>query len=436
MANPGILKNLRLFVATAWLISCLWGTAFADVQPGEVIDKNNWEKVKGMVPDSVLDWVKKGDFVLNIGKLNFDPKEAYPDFALSTLKTNAGKYNLSEKQQVVEAAGGKPAFVIGIPFPKIDPNDPKAADKLLYNMQASRFLCGNLTFPVKFEWIGPSGLERSIEGYYQSAMYTGYPNASGLKNPEGFQYQNIITVTKPFDVAGTAVMLWRYQDLRADTNYSYVPAIRRVRRMSPASRSDAFLGSDFCLDDTAGYDGKISAFEWKIVKTQEALLPFASGDYQELAKQAGGKGLCTTKAMKRVTLGYEKKDWKGAPWAPTNIIYVKRKVYVIEGKSKDPYYNYGPTYLWMDAERDAVAYKVIFDRANKYWKTAVTPYVYTSTKDGSYRSVEYSGLLMIDDRRQHATYSRQCDPTNKWCWQVTSMDLNDYTLGGFQKYCK
>ena len=436
MRKTTIAAHIKWIMAFMSLFFCLGGTVFADVSPGDVIDKTNWEKVKGMVPDSVLEWVKKGDFVLNIGKLNFDPKEAYPDFALDTLKSNVGKYKLNDKQQIVEAATGKPAPVIGIPFPKVDLSDPKAPDELLYNMHMSRYLCGHLKFRDVIEWIGRSGLERTIDGIYQSAMYTGYPETKGIKNPDGFQYQNIIVITKPFDVAGTAVMLWRYQDQRPDSNYSYVPAIRRVRRMSPASRSDAFVGSDFCLDDSAGYDGKVSAFEWKIVKTQDALLPYASGDYQEVVKQPGGKGVCSTKNMKRVILGYEKKDGKTTPWAMTNIIYVKRKVYVIEGKAKDPYYNYGPTYLWMDAERFGVGYKVIFDRANKYWKTAVTPAAYVSTKDGSYRSLEYAGMLMVDDRRQHATYARQCDPDNQWCWQVTGTDLNDYTLGGFQKYCK
>ena len=47
-------------------------TAPADVSPGDVIDESNWEKVKGLLPEPVLNWVKQGDFILNIDEPNFE----------------------------------------------------------------------------------------------------------------------------------------------------------------------------------------------------------------------------------------------------------------------------------------------------------------------------------------------------------------------------
>ncbi len=37
--------------------------------------------------------------------------------------------------------------------------------------------------------------------------------------------------------------------------------------MSAANRSDAFIGSDEC-DDVNGYDGKVPAFDWKLIRVR------------------------------------------------------------------------------------------------------------------------------------------------------------------------
>ena len=50
-----------LFLACLWSLSCLGLSATAGVLVGDVVDKTNWEKAEGMVPEPVLTWVKKGD---------------------------------------------------------------------------------------------------------------------------------------------------------------------------------------------------------------------------------------------------------------------------------------------------------------------------------------------------------------------------------------
>ncbi|MBE0596542.1 MAG: hypothetical protein IH614_04670, partial [Desulfuromonadales bacterium] len=36
------------------------------IKPGDKIDAANWEKVKDVLPPSMANWVKKGDFILDI----------------------------------------------------------------------------------------------------------------------------------------------------------------------------------------------------------------------------------------------------------------------------------------------------------------------------------------------------------------------------------
>ncbi len=417
-------------------IVILGAVATADVSPGDKIDKTNWQKVEGMLPESVLNYVKKGDFILDIGELKVDTDEFFPLATRQLLKSNVGKYKLSDKGEIVDANTGKAIFVEGIPFPQIDTADPQAAIKIVYNMHYGRHVSGNINFDVGFFWVARSGLERTVKGKYYSYIYSGYPEAKNIPNPNGYERQNIISITEPYDIQGTNVMLWRYLDARRDNNYSYVPAIRRIRRLSPASRSDAFLGSDFSLDDTASYDGKVPDFEWKLIRTQEALIPYVSEGPQEIVPDANSGGVTLSKSAKKLVYGFQQEGWKGAPWAPTNAVWVKRKTYVVEGKPRDPYYNYGSTILWLDASRCAATYKINFDRANKYWKAAVQPLYLVANKDGSYKSIEWGGLVMVDDRRDHATISVQCNPDENWAWQAKNMNTDDFTLGGFQKLNK
>jgi len=53
----------------------------------------------------------------------------------------------------------------------------------------------------------------------------------------------------PADVRDTSFMNWSYHDGRSDDQWIYLPAIRRIRRISSNSKNDAFMGSDFTYDD-------------------------------------------------------------------------------------------------------------------------------------------------------------------------------------------
>ena len=85
---------------TGMLLLTLWFVSFsnlpvsADVEPGDVLDTTNWEKIEGLVPDSVLNWVKKGEFVLQVEKLNYEPLDIFPDFQMKAFETNLGMYDL------------------------------------------------------------------------------------------------------------------------------------------------------------------------------------------------------------------------------------------------------------------------------------------------------------------------------------------------------
>jgi len=412
-------------------------SALADVAPGDVIDKSNWEKVQGLVPDNVVDWVKRGDYVMEIVELNYDPNDYLPPVVKKSMEANKGRYDVDERDMMVDVKTGKlPDFIEGIPFPEIDPNDPKAGTKVMYNKFYHTYALGNVNYPFSARWIGRnSGFEREVICDYKQYPLDGYPGAREQKNAENIERMVLILVLAPFDIRGTNILNWRYRDDRQDSTFGYVPAIRRVRRMSPANRSDAFVGSDGCIDDAWTFDGKVITMEWKLIGKRDGLVPFLEPEPQKFEIDKD-KAWVTSKIMKDPVYGYQKEGWQGAPWLPTNLVWVKRPMYVIELKPKDAYYNYGPQEFWVDAENQILTvWKVIHDRAGEYWKTTWESWSGYEGADENTRAIVAPTLMMIDERTDHGTIIRLVTPE----YQVSyydSMDRNDFTMGGFQKFCK
>jgi len=416
---------------------CLGTPAPADVAPGDVIDKTNWQKAEGLLPEPVLNWIKKGD-VIQISELSFNPGEFLPPAALESLTANVGKYDIDPNGLIIDKSTGKtPGFISGLPFPQIDLKDPRVGERIMHNKNYYTYACGNLDVPFQATWIGRStGIERGIDCQYLVYVMDGDPSHKDESNPENIELYSVIRILSPFDIAGTNVLLWRFRDDRADNNQTYVPSIRRVRRMSPANRSDAFVGSDFCVDDAWGYAGKVSAFEWKVLRKEDQIVPFYPDVPLGLEKQPDGSWrTINTGKQYQPLLGIKKEGYTGAPWFPTNLTWVKRPTYVIECKAKDPYYNYGTQYLWMDAEFYQPTWKVIHDRANSYWKVEWQPQTGFESADKKVRLIGLSCMVSVDDRSDHATVLDLVHPKNQTdYWDA--QDKNDYSLSGFQKLCK
>jgi len=53
---------LTCFVLTASLVLLTTSQGLCDVSPGDVLDKTNWEKAEGLLPDEIVGWIKKGSF--------------------------------------------------------------------------------------------------------------------------------------------------------------------------------------------------------------------------------------------------------------------------------------------------------------------------------------------------------------------------------------
>ena len=190
-----------------------------------------------------------------------------PDFKAATEK-NAGstRRRRTGDPRTSRPASSRPTFS-AIPFPIIERNDPQAAAKIVWNFFYRVWYFGNLHAESQVNWVAPKrhgAAQRS--GCAASRTTTGSPEEERARQPGELRSRSSWPSSiSPADLNGTAALVWRYRDpTKRDSNWAYVPALRRVRAVSPANRSDGFLGSDMSQDDGPFFDGKPEDFTWTL----------------------------------------------------------------------------------------------------------------------------------------------------------------------------
>ena len=327
-------------------------SADAQIGPGTTLDKSNADQAKDLLPPEIYNHYQKGEYTNRI--VDFpDSKFQWDDGYAEASEWNRQHVTLdANKQPIDKDTGKRPDYLTGRPFPDIREDDPDAAVKILWNTTYEVYQGGNSRNVTSLDWLTPTGRDRSAVQDVVFLYYDGQPKKYiPPSNPDNVLFQFIALTQTPADLQGTAALSWRYHDPnKRDASWAYVPALRRVRSVSPANRSDGFLGSDLSQDDGNFFDGKPQDFSWKLVGHRDALR-ITDPDALEgkvVRKELPGGGWRTPFANNDRTAGFQVKDWKGLAWAPVAPGLTKRRVWVIEGVPKDKYYLYGKVELWID----------------------------------------------------------------------------------------
>jgi len=389
------------------------------LKSGDIIKPADWKKVDGLLPPEMLEWLKRGDLPqLRIGEFMYDVEA--DDEWVNACKKNAGKFRLNEKEVLVEAATGKyPLWVYGTPFPEVDmmcdpdwkknlASDPHGGAKYNYNRFNHAMRGSILHAPFSLEWIGPGGFERIVYCYWTQYCYWGRSDGQ-QSNPMKYKYLQLIGVQKPYDLSGINQLTVRHIDGRDDDFYVYIPAIRRIKKMSGANRSDPYVGSDATQDDAGGFGGLENSMIWRFLETKIGLLGIVERDAQGTNKMKGlPNGNWRVAADPTdVTAGWEVEGWKGASWIPVNLVWIPRPYVVIEATPKDPYYNSGKTIYWTDPGTGTTSYKIYRNKAGEYWKTLfiLQRCLEWMGKKG-YHAGGTCGYLIRDEKMNHSTLAR------------------------------
>jgi len=324
----------------------------AGLKGGDVLGKDNWELAKDLLPPEILRHYKDGEYVNRIIDWPLGIYKWDPEFKAAS-EANSGRYDVNALGTVVDKASGKqPPLIYGLPFPTIDPQDPNAGIKVLWNFNYHYYNEGNSHNVTLLDWVSPTRVDREATEDVHFLYYDGQGSRYRLPNPNNFSGQFIAVATSPVDLHGTAALTWRYRDSdKRDSNWVYVPALRRVRAVSPSNRSDGFLGSDMSQDDGPFFDGKPEDFTWKLVGESEILrlvdpLSFQGEGHQVWLPGGGWRSVWPEKPV----VGFEDRNWKGVAWAPLQAALARRAVWIIEGVPKDKYYLFGKIQLYIDKE--------------------------------------------------------------------------------------
>ena len=82
--------------------------------------------------------------------------------------------------------------------------------------------------------------------------------------------------------------------------------------------------------------------------------------------------------------------------------YVPREVWIVEGESTDPQYNFARVVFYVDKEMFQIHWKLVYNRAGEYWKLVITDFAQGWSPDGNNRYVVTAIQMAIDDKTDHA----------------------------------
>jgi hypothetical protein len=382
-----------------------------DARPGPddgtkpwILNSNNWEVARELLPEVVLNRVKTGDYWFQV--VPVDPerfKQNYGERFWKASAANAGKFDVDgEICGLKEVATGKiPADYFGYPFPDVDPADPQAGCKMAWNFNAASELVsgGGATFTLN--GVDRRGEFRRIKSWGETAFYQGR-SAGPIANPDNLRFAGMTSVIEPRDIDGVAGLARQHNDWTSqDQAWFYVPATRRVRRVDAANRSEPVAGLDIYYDDFNCYSGKIEFYKWKLAGEGKVLAPVLSP--YPIAQKRVGPTRWEIESIPYFKAAYETPGADGAPWLVVeNLQMVPRPVWILEGQSDDPYYSFGKVIMYMDRDMYRIYWKLVHNRAGEYFYNAMCAYHWSRNADGTFTAVSPNLVVGVNDKTNRA----------------------------------
>jgi hypothetical protein len=273
-------------------------------------------------------------------------------------KKNMGQGVLTADGNVKMKSGGW--WEGGEPFFDLDAKDDNAAMKAWYN-QVHVYDGDDFTHDaVAMFYVSSAGqLERKVEMSWDRIFLSGRE----ILDPKPFYddkvkdilFKELIYVQAPADLQGFGNLNYRYNDQnRPDDSFAYIPAMRRVRRLSSGQRFDSFIGSDPTLGDFRTHDVPLPRWNWKLVEVGPKLTTLFSFDNIEENKLAVNHHPST------MGIKFPKANWR--LWPNTFVLEATPKT-----KNDCPVYS--KKILWVHGGSWRGSMAECYDNQGKLWKT-------------------------------------------------------------------
>ncbi|VAW94844.1 Outer membrane lipoprotein-sorting protein [hydrothermal vent metagenome] len=78
--------------------------------------------------------------------------------------------------------------------------------------------------------------------------------------------KTLVVFDNPRDVKGTAFLTWSHS-LKSDDQWLFLPALKRVKRISSSNKSGPFMGSEFAYEDISS--NEVDKYTYKYIKNEK-----------------------------------------------------------------------------------------------------------------------------------------------------------------------
>ena len=378
-------------VALGW--SCL-GQA-AELPEGTIVSAANLDKIKGdtfqgqsigsMLTASMEMRVRSQGLrlpLVHAKEITMDPKY------LEASKRNIGKATLNSATRQVEG------WEAGMPFPDVKESDPQAAEKLIWNWYYGQPRGDIMKVPnVQYVLIsGTKGVEQEQTWGFIRYSMKGKLGANKQVEGAGKELSRTIFVAqKPSDLKGLGTFTIRHDGPQMEDVWAYIPAVRRIRRLSGGAWMDPIGGTDQLQDDIEVFNAQPSWYKgYKLLGKRWIL---AAPHAKNPAWKIDGKTLEER---------YPALDLSAAPyWNLSHDRYEPREVYVIEATTP-PEHPYSKKVVYMDVKYPRLHYGEAYDRKGELWKI-FDFHSYPGKGVDGFRDIRTTAGVTIDLKRNHAT---------------------------------
>lgn len=348
-------------------------------QPGALIDATNVDDFLAVVPgESLGRLIREYGLVLEVAEYRpIEPSRGYWE------ATRAA----ASSARAIETPGsirkkGIDGYRGGLPFPQ-----PKTGLEVVFNHYfAYQGDDGWTRFRVY--WVdAEKGVERS-EDWHWSYILRAMDRTDVEPMPaivefeaKSIRYASIVRCLGPNDKAGTAALVFRFDEPLDQRGYLWVRSLRRAIAMVFGAPGVPWNQSDMLFEDIRGLSGYPEWWDWVLVGKATILAPMHGGV--------------------RIGPGVTEKwvDFAGFPhWNP-RVQWEPRPVYVVEGRPKFWTSLYGRVVMYVDAESFLVPLKEGWGKDGALRKVVVNVY----NEAGEDGPQPLALAVAVDLKRRHAT---------------------------------
>ena len=338
-----------------------WQDTYSEWSPGnqqidpklfdqEVIESYGWEaknvdEIKDLIPLSLYKVMKNPD---DWGPRRINVTEYIPTTGdlWEKYKAATAKFKGTAK---VDETGWIRNYTAGCPFP-----EPKNGLELVWNFK-KRFSEDDRILSAVTIITNKGGQVR-----YQTSdgnlMFFDGRLGDGDKykyepNPQNYSRIDIYANAHPYEMQGTLSFIAQFDDPeKVDMFWLYLPAMRRVRHLSAAQRTDRLPGGqDIMWENFDSFNGSTVNYTFKMLPRKQLLV---------------------------VHNGYPKGEWiNGKHLSGPNDFYQKVNVYVNEMTPKDPSFPFSKVIQYLDPETWASYCTEWFDKKGEPYMMSYFQYV-------------------------------------------------------------